>query len=68
MTQNVVLVDDKINFLNYLSFLSKDHFHREDFYFSDVISKLPAAWVFPKGEKVSDQGSISSKPLVSKPN
>jgi hypothetical protein len=59
MTQNVVLVDDKINFLNYLSFLSKDQFRREDFYFSDVISKLPAAWIFPKGAKVGQMVTTS---------
>ena len=48
INQEVVLVDDKVNFLNYLSYFP-DQFRRQDFFFSEVIDKLTAAWIFPKG-------------------
>ena len=52
LNQEVVLVDDKVNFLNYLTSFPNNQFRREEFFFSDVIDKLPAAWIFPKGVQV----------------
>ena len=49
---NFVLVDDKMNFLNYLRSMPQQGFYIDDFFFSEVINKVPAAWVLPKGTEV----------------
>ena len=41
LTQDVVLVDDYHNFLNYISVLPKNQFQLNDFFMSDPIEKLP---------------------------
>ena len=46
-----VLVDDKNNFLNYLTSFPTNIFHIEDFFISNAIERLPGAWVFPKGKE-----------------
>ena len=57
LDEEIVLIDDKENFHNYLKCFPKKY-NLDDFYISEPVAKLYGAWVFKKG--------LDNKPLKEK--